>query len=159
MKPNLALNSGYDRWQVHRSHMTNPSIHSFAFHLPGYHAGSKSTQICSEECCVHSVQYPTQMDQGSCSEETGVCRGSDLIWDLVKRLIQKSVIWLFIFYVYVLYFIMWFPTERDVHTLALMRCVFSLLPCLKPLCLICIIGSMERNWCYIVATTSGKISM
>ena len=49
------LTSGCDRWQVHRSHMTNPSIHSLAFHVPGHHAGSKSTQICPEECCIHSL--------------------------------------------------------------------------------------------------------
>jgi hypothetical protein len=48
MTPNLALNSGYDGWRVCRSHITNLSIHSLAFHLPGYCAGSKSTQICSE---------------------------------------------------------------------------------------------------------------
>jgi hypothetical protein len=71
-------------------------------------------------------------------------------WSEIKRLIWKSMIWLFIFYVYVLYFIMWFAMEQDVHTLALMGCVFSLLPCLKlpclkPLCLICIIRSTERN--------------
>ena len=37
MTPNLALNSGCDGWQVCRSHMTNLSIHSLAFHLPDYH--------------------------------------------------------------------------------------------------------------------------
>ena len=48
--------------------------------------------------------------------------------------------------------------ERDVHTLRLTRCVFSLLLCLKPYCLICTIGYTERNWCHIVATTTRKIS-
>ena len=44
MTSNLALNSGCDGWRARRSHMTNLSVHSLAFHLPGYHAGSKSTQ-------------------------------------------------------------------------------------------------------------------
>ena len=48
MTPNLPLNSGYNGWRVRRSHITNLSIHSLAFHLPGYRAGSKSTQIFSE---------------------------------------------------------------------------------------------------------------
>jgi len=30
------------------------------------------------ECCVHSLQSLTQMDKGSCLQERGVCRGSDM---------------------------------------------------------------------------------
>ena len=134
--------------------MTNLSVHSLVFHLPGYHAGSKTTQICSEECCVHSVQYPTQMAEESCSQERGVCRGSDMIWDLVKGLIQKNTIWLFIFYAYVLYFIMRSAMERDAHTLRLMRCVVSLLTCLKPLCLICMIAIDWVHWEKLVSYCS-----
>src|SRR5882762_1098742 len=55
MTLNLALNSGCDRWRVQKSCMTSPSFHSLVFHPPGYHAGSKSTQYCSEECCVNSI--------------------------------------------------------------------------------------------------------
>jgi len=77
MTLNLALNSGCDGWQVWK---TSPSFHSLVFHPPGYHAGSKSTQYCSEECCVNSILYPTQTDKGLSAEEGGgVCRGRDMI--------------------------------------------------------------------------------
>ena len=158
MTLNLALNSACDRWQAQRSCMTNPSFHSLAFHPPGYHAGSKSTQYCPEECCVRSIKYPSQTDEGLCTQERGVCRGKDMIWDLVRGPIQRSANWLSIFYVYVLYFVVWSAMECDVYTLGLMRCVFGLLAYLKPHCLIRRIGYTNRNWCHIVATTSRKIS-
>ena len=159
MTPNLALNSDCNEWQACRSHITNLSIHSFTcVSLPGYHAGSKSTQIYSEECCVYSVQYLAQIDEGLCFQERGVCRDNNMIWDLVRGIIQKSVIWLFVFYMHVLCFIMWSTIEWDVHTLGLTQCVFSSLLWLKPYCLICMIGYTERNWCHIVATTARKIS-
>ena len=89
---------------------------------------------------------------------SGLPGGPNTIWDLVRGLIPKSAIGLFVFYVYVLYFIMWSAIEQDVYTLGLTRCVFSSLLWLKPQCSICTIGYTERKWCHIVATTTRKIS-
>ena len=68
----------------------------------GYPSSSKSTQICSGEYCVHSVQYPTQMDKKNI-----YARGnsdSDMICNSVgvRGPIWRSTIWLFILYVCIL---------------------------------------------------------
>jgi hypothetical protein len=101
------------------------------------------------------------MDEGSCVQERGICRGRDMIRDLdhlVRGPIQRSAIWLLC---------MSYTLLCDLHG---MRCLYSrvdemcvwlasnLLAYLKPQCLICRIVYTNRNWCHIVATTSGKIS-
>jgi hypothetical protein len=53
---------------------------------------------------------------------------------------------------YVQYFTMQSTMKWDLYILGSMRYAFSLLPCLKSH------GLVERSWCHIVATTSGKIS-
>ena len=79
MTLNLALNAGSDGWWAWGSHMNDHPFHSLVYHPPGHHASSKSAQYHSEECSVLSIQYPTQTDEGSCVQETGVCRCRDMI--------------------------------------------------------------------------------
>ena len=145
MTLNLALNAGCDGWQVWGSHMTDPHFHSHVYHPPGHHAGSKSTQYCSEECSAHSIWYPTQTDERSCVQETGVCQCRDMIQYLVQGLIQKSMIQLSIFYMYVLCFIVQSAKEWDDYTLRVTICAIGLLDCSKSHCLICGITYTKRS--------------